>query len=392
MHRQVEAVFEYRDGFLWIGTSGGLQRYDGYEFKNWTKANTGGLIGAVYRIGQDADGLIWVNADVYLNPVTGEITGAAEKFGPGFPVLRTDGEHGWSPAFQESYHRGQDGRFVFFMNRPNRIVRITGPKAYEIVAVPGLPDAFSELYFIDDEDCLWITSGLTDATLFRVSPRGEILSRYDFADNYNIRDFSQSGDTIQFRVTYANKKQVQKRVDLIQLEFGREPFRVRSSIENFDRSHPVAEGIWGLYEDTIKLVDHQSGQAVYNHPTGAGEWLRGALCIYPDSRGDYWVGNWKGLTRVRVRESKFRRFFSFEFGDRNRPFLNATRGLTVYDDTLLICAEFGALVRVPLATPDAYEVLQWEGDILKEAYRPLLLTKVNEACSWFNDSRSSGCS
>ena len=36
-HNEVTAIVQDNDGFIWIGTRGGLNRYDGYEMKVLTR-------------------------------------------------------------------------------------------------------------------------------------------------------------------------------------------------------------------------------------------------------------------------------------------------------------------------------------------------------------------
>jgi signal transduction histidine kinase/ligand-binding sensor domain-containing protein/DNA-binding response OmpR family regulator len=62
----VRSIFQDQDGFIWVGTYGGLNRFDGYEFKIYTheigKATSlsSNLIG---DIDQDESGNIWVATD-----------------------------------------------------------------------------------------------------------------------------------------------------------------------------------------------------------------------------------------------------------------------------------------------------------------------------------------
>lgn len=56
---QVFTVFQDSRGFIWVGTSYGLGRYDGRKFVNFTKA-TGLPHDSVRQIIEDAEGLIWV--------------------------------------------------------------------------------------------------------------------------------------------------------------------------------------------------------------------------------------------------------------------------------------------------------------------------------------------
>ncbi|MFY0687404.1 MAG: response regulator [Cyclobacteriaceae bacterium] len=62
----VRSIFQDQDGFIWVGTYGGLNRFDGYEFKVYTHrigdetSLSSNLIG---DIDQDSHGNIWVATD-----------------------------------------------------------------------------------------------------------------------------------------------------------------------------------------------------------------------------------------------------------------------------------------------------------------------------------------
>ena len=62
-HNQVNAILKDQDGFLWFGTTSGLNRYDGYSFKifrkqpNDSSSLTDSHINALYEL---PDGKIWV--------------------------------------------------------------------------------------------------------------------------------------------------------------------------------------------------------------------------------------------------------------------------------------------------------------------------------------------
>ena len=54
----VSAVFQDRDGYLWLGTTEGMSRFNGIEFENFTTED--GLVGDVISsIYQDRDGYLW---------------------------------------------------------------------------------------------------------------------------------------------------------------------------------------------------------------------------------------------------------------------------------------------------------------------------------------------
>ncbi|MBI5397583.1 MAG: hypothetical protein HZA91_19980 [Verrucomicrobia bacterium] len=57
----VTAVIQTRDGYLWVGTSRGLARFDGVRFRPFTAANTPALAsGHVRFLTEDANGALWI--------------------------------------------------------------------------------------------------------------------------------------------------------------------------------------------------------------------------------------------------------------------------------------------------------------------------------------------
>jgi diguanylate cyclase (GGDEF)-like protein len=70
------ALAQDGDGFLWIGTQGGLVRYDGYRFRTWNGATIGGSY--VRALLAARDGRIWIGffsgGLSVLDPASGSIT------------------------------------------------------------------------------------------------------------------------------------------------------------------------------------------------------------------------------------------------------------------------------------------------------------------------------
>ncbi|MCP5047564.1 MAG: response regulator [bacterium] len=57
----VEAIIQDRDGYLWIGTQGGLVRFDGVRFKVYNQGNTEGMLANwVSTLCEDSAGNIWI--------------------------------------------------------------------------------------------------------------------------------------------------------------------------------------------------------------------------------------------------------------------------------------------------------------------------------------------
>ncbi len=77
-HNEVTSIVQDNDGFIWIGTRGGLNRYDGYEFKvfNQIPGDSNSLVNpSIERLFVDSKGNIWIGTKSggvsKYNPVTG---------------------------------------------------------------------------------------------------------------------------------------------------------------------------------------------------------------------------------------------------------------------------------------------------------------------------------
>ncbi|MCP3963245.1 MAG: response regulator [bacterium] len=77
----VTCVLQDRDGFIWIGTQEGLNRYDGYRFVTYSRdpSDPGSLPHDIVKtILEDSDGVLWIGTDgggiSRLDPATGGFT------------------------------------------------------------------------------------------------------------------------------------------------------------------------------------------------------------------------------------------------------------------------------------------------------------------------------
>jgi signal transduction histidine kinase len=83
----VHAIVQGRDGFLWIATEGGLVRFDGVEFRAYTRANTPQMPSdLVDALMEDRDGVLWISTSGGLARMRG---GKVEAFGPALGVPAT---------------------------------------------------------------------------------------------------------------------------------------------------------------------------------------------------------------------------------------------------------------------------------------------------------------
>ncbi|MCP4441055.1 MAG: response regulator [Aureispira sp.] len=67
-NRFAYSVLKDRDGFIWIGTSFGLNKYDGYSFKSYTSAHSSITDKHIKKLLQDDQGKIWLCNIVWSHP------------------------------------------------------------------------------------------------------------------------------------------------------------------------------------------------------------------------------------------------------------------------------------------------------------------------------------
>lgn len=66
-HNTVQFVMQSSDGFIWLGTSLGLAKFDGYEYKNFNTTNSNISDSSVTSIVEDSKGNLWVGTHNGLN-------------------------------------------------------------------------------------------------------------------------------------------------------------------------------------------------------------------------------------------------------------------------------------------------------------------------------------
>jgi signal transduction histidine kinase len=116
-----------RDGYLWIATEGGLVRFDGVDFRAYTRANAPGLPSdLIDDLMEGHDGALWISTSGGL---ARQRVGKVEAFGPAQGI----------PATQV-WRTFQDGRGVVWALTAAGLFRIDGERATRIALNAGLTE------------------------------------------------------------------------------------------------------------------------------------------------------------------------------------------------------------------------------------------------------------
>ena len=69
------AIVQTTDGYLWIGTSSGLMRFDGVRFVPWTPPlKESALADGVYSLGASQDGSLWIGSSLLMRWKDGKLS------------------------------------------------------------------------------------------------------------------------------------------------------------------------------------------------------------------------------------------------------------------------------------------------------------------------------
>ena len=88
--RRITAIVQDNDGFIWIATNEGLNRFDGYTFEHFTKSTHGLNANNIGQLSKDDEGDIWISyfEDKFfssemqiIRPNTQKILSLKEKLG-----------------------------------------------------------------------------------------------------------------------------------------------------------------------------------------------------------------------------------------------------------------------------------------------------------------------
>jgi ligand-binding sensor domain-containing protein len=137
-HNEVRCMLRDRQGFLWVGTANGLNRFDGYAFQVFLpdpkRANSiGGE--AIFSLAEGPDGRIWIahnrGLDLY-DP-------ARDTFQPIAP--RPEDVNDWVFGNNCGIFIAPQGQTIIVLNTPYLVLFPPGSQEYEKVFLPDVPPA-----------------------------------------------------------------------------------------------------------------------------------------------------------------------------------------------------------------------------------------------------------
>ena len=317
---RVNCFLKDKNGFLWVGTEGGLNRFDGSLFKNFINPSGGNhtTIGN-FILGLTEDSLhnIWVGTDKGISRYD----------------IKADSFTHFLPG------NVFDQPMVPFWATANMVYCVesdTVITAYNIISLQKkkiclLPERLYAWYenpfsvLEPDSNCVWMLSSTWDGALLRVSlsdGKQQVYKCPSFTQNPNIKHFSES-------MCYDKKRNclwINDTEGLMQFTLADQQFHYIDRLKNIINraagiSLDTANRVWiGTLDKGLIVYDPQTGSVERPFETDAGLSRKANefnYRIYCDRDGLVWIGYWissdKGINQLSPVLKSFRRYTDTTF-------------------------------------------------------------------------------
>lgn len=363
LHRKVNTVFEDKDGLIWLGSDQGLQRYDGHEFKSWTKAERTNLIYHISLIVQDDDGWLWLwNGDklkfVFFHPETEEVLTEEERFGNDFPIIHFSHLNGNWKGTSMIFPRTSEGQ-ILFTTTDGQLISYDKKRGFQFTKIEK--EISCTIVLVDEQDNLWTV--VHEVGIYKLNMEGKILNFYPTKKGYSPGNFSTRNGKIYFLSFDSENKRILNEIDENgQIKTIKEsPYGLMLNEYFWDRT----ETSWEIYNSLENPPLYILSKSDYNLS------LFENAHLHADAQGRVWARGHFGLNKIEIRESKFQKHFSFET-EKAKPIKNSVRGIWVQQDTLFANLEHSHFIRV-----DKNNSNNWQSLNTADGARPILKNEDN---------------
>ncbi len=340
-HNKVHCFYPEVGG-MWVGTADGLNFFDGFNWKTWTK-DAGHLEHkAINFIHKDQANNLWlfntasifskaeVRSIAILNTESDQLLSFSEKLGGQAPFTLAEIQHFFQGEQQKLYFYAQDQLWSY-----------TPHQLFE--AIP-LPQGFKPFRSFSDGSFV----GPKDGKIVIVSPEGNLVFTSDYAlreDNYQV-------------IGNQNRFWVYQRYGTCR-QFDRQPTGLYRST-NFpiqsDRENPFALLHYNEQKKELCLrrgfnlyLCDEKGQMLYQH-----RMLPRVVCI--DDQGNLWAAA-AGITIFNLEKNNFTRYLYHDRPQVAPEEVYRCRGILAKEGKLLVNTYRGTKV-VDLEQPTAIKTIQ----------------------------------
>lgn len=345
-HRAVQSIYQSQEGYMWLGTQNGLNRFDGLRFKNYTRELYGLESNDIDHILEDSNGLLWLISssthdlkDAFhisiFNPTTETSQSFYNYFGAAAPFQ--------IPEIL-AFNQHPDHGLVFLTEKKQLIFY---QDTFRTVNVPEAFDAAIDLHIRDDGK-VWLAlqkqrpdNSLEALLLLVENTGGRLVQKINFPEQALVFPLNKvqakhsrwyTSDPLRkilsfYKISPSGQQETLLSTTLIA------PYPDAKFIAVFT-PYPTAEELCLIDLDNRLLLQDSSVQK--QTLLGSESDKTQISSIYQNKQGQVWVGTSFGLYQFNIGKKRFRHILQ----DSSDQFL-ATRGMVVDDQGRLWCVEEG---------------------------------------------------
>lgn len=394
-HRQVNAIYQDQQGFIWVGTQYGLNRFDGYEFKWWTNEKNGLSSNKVHAITQDAAGRLWIadhqskpgmpffhisTLDL-LDPETEQVSSFEEVLGKDLPIALND----IYASFRVS---GPDQSIYLGTSDEARLIRYHPSIGFQIIPIERFQSFFP--LFRTAQGHFW---GLCDQLyLAKIDSTGAVLHAIKFEEELMHQKIAFDGTDLWVQVRGKNITSIFKKInnDTGQsIDLTREDVHLPPSLSDYGYNHlkydAQNELIWGISH--LQYATAFYPKTAFATPVNADdlsalvkESVKKVRRLYIDRTGQVWLGGDFGLSRIKLGQQQFERLLYIPEPEKPKDRF-ACRRILKQGQQLIVVVDGKDLQKIDLQTkeetplgippsyrktgdPTSFTVAAYNGDLL----------------------------
>jgi ligand-binding sensor domain-containing protein len=254
LHNMVSSIAQDKNGFMWIGTANGIQRFDGFRFTNYENKlkafSYSPVISSIYPDNNN----IWIASSqlACLNTIKGTAKVYNEE------QLLSDPQFKFE-TYTDHYHRKWLlGRFALFYsdssNRKMKLFSTFTPQQTSKLGNTVFPDTMRH--------CIWVTDH-NNFMLFDEKTKNIYTADYNPLNNPVLKAFKKKSVSFLF---------IDKQHNIWAAEWN-------SVINKYDERLKTSKEYFPIHADNERPRVTKSDTTITT------------LCIYQDTHGSIWIGN-----------------------------------------------------------------------------------------------------
>ena len=301
--RRITAIVQDNDGFIWIATNEGLNRFDGYTFEHFTKSTHGLNANNIGQLSKDDEGDIWVSyyEDKFFRSETQIIRPSTLK------VLSIQKKLG--TLYKEEYKslgliNGHRNNCVFLSNR------VTFERyIYKNNRITKLKNT-NKIIYNEITDELWNTKEGSNK-IYHIDVEGNVLDTLTY--NFPIEVLS---------ITETNKGGVfvygeQNGISAIYYKsINSKQFKKVTLKDNTKKIYNVSNCIIGGGDEETFYLEYNGRIITYPKKNLDGRVFRTSIF---DNQGNLWLGSNNGVFILTVKEQRFKQYLK-DRGKEGKPY------------------------------------------------------------------------